>query len=159
MLTKTPNFSKNILNLDIVIHQSRLRFIPWAAFVIAVMLISWQALLVGQCVLLLAIISVLSWIYVGRIKIVWMGCTHTDGLWQLSVGRGIGRGVRRQLWQAYLLSSQRAIGMNGAVVLKFYVIEPRKRYFEVMIHRRDVADADYRKLLGLCALSSKLMAN
>lgn len=159
MPTKTPNFSKNILNLDIAIHQSCLRFVPWAAFVIVVMLISWQALLVWQCVLLLAIIGVLSWMYVGRTKTVWMGCTHTDGLWQLSVSRGIGRDTRRQLWQAYLLSSQRAIGMNEAVALRFYVIEPRKRYFEVMVHRRDVADADYRKLLGLCTLSSKLMMN
>lgn len=154
MPTKPSKFSKNTLKLDILVHQSHQKLVYWVMFVIAVGMLAWQiGMMWWQWMLLTAIVVVLSWLYMHCFQVVWIGCAHTDGLWQIDVKKG----MKQELWQAYLLSIHRAVGANEAVVIRFYVIEPAVRYVDVMVHRHNVMDEDFRKLLGLCTLYSDSM--
>lgn len=148
MSTKSTNFSKNILRLDVSIRPSRLTLIYWAAFVLMIGFVVWQASLWWwQIIGLIIVVAVLSFLYIGRKKVVWLGCTHIDGLWEIKVNAG----GQQQLWQGYLSSIQR---VSDSVMLRFCVIEPSYINFDIIIYRRDVVDDDFRKLSGLCSLYS-----
>lgn len=149
MPSKPTKFSKNTLSLDLVIRH---RILPkyWLCFVCLMLLLAgWAKLAWWQYVLIALLIVVLITYQLSRKTVVALSCTHSDELWDIGVLH------RRQQLQCagYLSKVEHLSLMNRAVFLRFYVIEPKRQYLDVIIHRRDVSDEDFRKLSGLALLS------
>lgn len=147
--TKPAKRSKNRLHLDVTLgrHFS----ISWLAYVSLTLIFAWLAGLPWWALMLLIALAVaLSLLRHFQVKLTKLSCHHIDELWDI----GVNMGQKHALWQGYLADARTLHTPLKAVFLSFHVVEPRRQKLDVIIHRHQVDDANFRKLLGICVMDA-----
>ncbi|UNU73633.1 hypothetical protein LU293_01600 [Moraxella nasovis] len=108
-------------------------------FALSVIMISAFLAWVGQIVwwqwLIFSILSAaLLFHIVTKPVLCHINTTEIDGVWQLTIHLPISQ--QEQLWQAYLTKATYLNIVGGVVLMSFYVVEPRRRYFFCDDHQK-----------------------
>lgn len=138
--------SKNKLSVDVPVGRSWWQVGHVSVLAGLVLVLTFGVLVWWQIGLILLVwLALILWIATRR-TLIKIATTQLDDVWQIVMPSA----NKVQTWQAYLEGGKRVdFGFDAVIVLRFYVIEPKRHYWTLMIHRSQVGVADFRQLSGV----------